>query len=235
MDKAFEKFGIYDFLGIWIPGALTVTYYLFTLRIYTNKIFGCFDIDLSGIPINFLLVILYTAVAYFLGVILHEVGKILADFIPCFRTDDINTRIYKKVIHKRPNGLFRKIKYEYQQVLMQNNTLPDNKNKGEVIEFDKAISSLKYDKNISTKRIDTYHSVYALSRSLCLCFLGHAIILVFVHWNLFLLITDAIMALLFFERSYRYFHSWVKNVYLQYYKSIEDSRNESDQTTKTDI
>lgn len=235
MDKVFEKFGIYDFLGIWIPGALTVTYYLFTLRASMEILFSCFDIDLSGMPIEFILVILYTAVAYFLGVILHEVGKILADFIPCFRTYDTNTRIYKKVIHKRPNGLFRRIKYEYQQALMQNNIVHDNKNEVEVIEFEKAISSLKYDKNNSTKRIDMYHSVYALSRSLCLCFLGHAIILAFVHWNLFLLITDAIMALLFFERSYRYFHSWVKNVYLQYYKSIEDSRNESDQTTKTDI
>lgn len=32
MDKVLEKFGIYDFLGIWGPGALTVTYYVLTMH-----------------------------------------------------------------------------------------------------------------------------------------------------------------------------------------------------------
>ena len=32
MDTIAEKFSLYDFIGIWGPGAVTVTYYLFTTR-----------------------------------------------------------------------------------------------------------------------------------------------------------------------------------------------------------
>lgn len=140
---------------------------------------NCCGIVLNDIPIKFLLVILYTAIAYFAGVVLHELGKILVDVIPWFRTFDINTRIYKNDMYKRPKGLlFRRIKYEFQQELKQNCIVADNKN--EIIEFAAAINELKYNDCISTNRIDKYHSVCALSRSLCLCFLGHSIILVCV-------------------------------------------------------
>lgn len=215
MDSIFEKFGIYDFVGIWIPGALTVTYYLFTLSSLFTKALKSFGIQKIAISKDFLIVILYTAVAFFVGIVLHEIGKILADIVPWFCLSDINTRMYKKDIQKRPVLLLKRIRYEYQQAHKKNDIVKNN----QVVDFDKAISSLKYNEKVNTKRIDKYHSIYALSRSLFLCFLIHAIIICF-YWNLFLFITDLFLMLLFFVRTYRYFYSWVKDVYLQYYKTI---------------
>lgn len=234
MNSAFEKFGIYDFMGIWGPGALTVTYYLFTLRASIDVVLSYFDIDLSGIPIKSILIILYTAGAYLLGVVLHELGKIIIDAFPCFCLSDINTRIYQKDIKRCPKILLlKRIKYEHQQAHKKYGIVVNRDNKA--VEFEKAICFLKYDKNVSTRRIDTYHSVYALSRSLCLCFLSHLIIVSHTTQNLYLLFTDLILVFLFFIRTYRYFHSWVKNVYIQYYTTVASKHNETDEITKIDI
>lgn len=232
MDKAFDKFGIYDFFGIWIPGALTVTYYLFTLRDFFYHFFELFGIKQNGLSGDFLIIILYTAVAYFAGVILHEAGKIIADFTKCFNFSSINSRC-NLAISERPKffHIFKRIKFEYKHTLNDNGINIDTLNS-----FDKAISCLKFGKNINTKRIDTYHSVYALSRSLCLCFLGHIILYsVYAIWaccgnwsvkpNLWLIIFDIIAIALFFIRTYRYFHTWVKNVYLQYQHELSSVQN----------
>ncbi len=214
MDKVFEKFGVYDIIGIWIPGALTVTYFLLTMRDSLSNLFSEIGIDINGLSDDYIMIIIYTAVAFFIGIILHEIGKIIADLIPCFELSNINTRIYEKEIKKCPRVLvFKRIKYEYQQAHIKNRIVRNKK----VEDFEKAISVLKYNKDVSTSRVDKYHSIYALSRSLCLCFIIHAIFVLF-NWNTLLFITDILLACLFYLRTYRYFHSWVKNVYLQYYK-----------------
>ena len=214
MDKVFEKFGVYDIIGIWIPGALTVTYFLLTMRDLLSCFFSNIGIDINGLSDDYIMIILYTAVAFFIGIVLHEIGKVIADLIPCFKLSKINTRIYEKEIKMCPRILvFKRIRYEYQQSHIGNKLVKNKK----VEDFEKAISELKYNKNINTSRVDKYHSIYALSRSLCLCFIIHAIIMLF-SWNPFLLIADILFAHLFYLRTYRYFHSWVKNVYLQYYK-----------------
>ncbi len=239
MDKAFEKLGLYDFFGIWIPGALTVTYYLFTLRDYFYHIFSFLKISQNGIPSYLLIIILYTAVAYIVGVILHEIGKIIADITTIFNFHTINSRIKNLSVSKCPRtNVFKRIQYEYKNSLEKNDIKLEN-----IVDFDKAISYLKYNGRITTKRIDTYHAIYALSRSLSLCFLGHLLLLLFIIiktsiiaiintielWVLvpyaFLCIIDITLLFLFFLRTYRYFHSWIKNIFIQYYKNIYQNQS----------
>lgn len=232
MDRAFEKLGIYDFFGIWIPGALTVTYYLFTLRDCFYQILTFLGINQNGLDSGVLIALLYTAVAYIVGVILHELGKIFADFISLFDFSNVNKRIKNRNLKERPNWyrVFRKIDYEYQEALAQNGiTDMDN-----IIGFDKAISYLKYNETISTKRIDTYHAVYALSRSLCLCFIGHSVCIwlsLLCNNNILscicIFIVDCSCVLLFIIRTYRYFHTWVKNVYIQYYQALSKTQSKT--------
>lgn len=95
MDKAFEKHGIYDFFGIWIPGAITVTYYLFTLRVFFYHFFSRLRIEQNGLSGNFLLIILYTAIAYLVGVILHELGKIIVDKTSFMQISGTNISVTK--------------------------------------------------------------------------------------------------------------------------------------------
>ena len=238
MDKAFERSGLYGFFGIWIPGALTVTYYLFTMREFFYKVFTHLEIKQNGFTGDFLIIILYTAIAYIIGVILHEAGKLIADTFNCFSFQLINTRNnISSLRHPKIFHILYRIRYEYKQEL-DNNGIDIDK----VVNFDRAISYLKYDEGTSTKRIDTYHAVYALSRSLCLCFLGHIVLSLIViaiillpcylnNWDckpyIYFCVIDFILLLLFFLRTYRYFHTWVKNVYIQYYTAI--SINQSKQ------
>lgn len=132
MDKAFEKLGIYDFFGIWIPGALTVTYYLFTLRDFFYHLFSHLRIEQNGLSGNFLLIILYTAIAYLVGVILHELGKIIVDKTSFMRISGINISVTKDkqpFYLKLPN--MKKIRSEYTQALIQNDIIIDD-----LVDFD---------------------------------------------------------------------------------------------------
>lgn len=221
MDKVFEKFGIYDFFGIWGPGAITVTYYYFTLHQFLLNIFEEFGIAQINLSQGQRIIILYSVGAYLAGVILHEIGKLIADVLPWFNINTVNERIRKKVYKKKPClNPWAIIKYNYQYSCRQNNI---DFEKGSY--FEKAVNRIKYNKdNISTKRIDKHHSIYALSRSLCLCFLGHIVLLlasVFLsenHSNInwWWIVIDLCLLMLFFIRTYRYFLSWIKNVYTQY-------------------
>ena len=228
MDKTLEKFGIYDFMGIWGPGALTVTYYFITLRLIFNSMITVHDTTNYFLTQKQLLIILYTAVSYFLGVVFHEVGKLLCDSIEIFQTEKFIIRIKKcnNIEKKKWFTPFKNIKYEVCTAFNQFG-LQRIFNNLENIGFEKAISTLKYNNEIRTNRIDTYHSVYALSRSLCICFICNILLLFLeaiafkVKLNLWFVIADILFAALFYIRTYRYFHSWVKNVYLQYCKIAE--------------
>ena len=223
MDKVLEKIGIYDLIGIWVPGALTLTYYLFTLNSLLNYVTTAPDITNYFLTQNQLLIILYTAVSYFFGVVFHEVGKLLYDSIETFQTEQFIVRIKKcnNIEKKKWYTPFKNIKYEVCTALNQlysKNALNDL----EKIGFEKALNTLKYNTEVSMRRSDTYHSVYALSRSLCICFIGNIFLLILeaiifkTNLNLLLVISDILFAILFFIRAYRYFHSWIKNVWFQY-------------------
>lgn len=224
-------------MGIWGPGALTVTYYLFTLRLLLKSIMTAIGITNYFLTQNQLLIILYTAVSYFFGVVLHEMGKLICDSVETFQTEKFLIRIAqcKNIEKKKWFTPFKNIKYEVCTAFNAFYAKSDAKKifkDLDSIGFEKALNTLKYSNETSTRRIDTYHSVYALSRSLCICFMGNILLLLLeaiifkIKLNLWLIIVDILFVVLFFIRTYRYFHSWIKNVWLQYCIIVEKRSNE---------
>ena len=219
MDKVLEKFGIYDFLGIWGPGALTVTYYVLTMHDCFLSFLNWLGLSIGFLSQKYIFILLYTAVSYAVGVILHEVGKIVFGLFPFFHAGYID-KIMQKKMSDHPKLPHKIIQCECVKSINQN--IPAfNAND---IKFEEAISVLKYDNAINTRRVDTYHSVYALARSMFLCFFVHIFMYgIGVHLNgtakisLFaVIIIDLALALLFYIRAYRYYWSWIKNVIIQY-------------------
>lgn len=224
MDGLFNKFGIYDFMGIWGPGAILVTYFMFTLHEPIRGFFKLCGITNPGISSTNLLILLYTAVAYTLGVTLHELGRRIANFFDLFHANKVHDR---SEIKEKPCGIhtLKSIQWEYQEKIAR--AIPSDVYK--TMSFDKAISHLKYH-NINTSRVDTYHSIYALSRSLTLTFLIHLFLSLIVlfrgfaisFWYFFI---DTVLAYLFFIRAYRYHYFWVESVFIQYYMHTRKRKN----------
>ena len=221
MSGALEKFGIYDFMGIWGPGAIAVTYFLFTLEETIEATFLFFEIKMPIKEELYLLIILYSAVAYVIGVIMHELGKLLAERTEIFKTTTVEKIAYGNAIF---GGFGWRIKKEYKNII--ENTICACAYR--TFEFNRALSYLKYTDNVSTKRVDTYHSVYGMSRSLFLCFSLHAlvelVILLFKSqtdfYRVVIVFIDLVLAYLFLNRAYRYFCAWIRNVFIQYYEII---------------
>ena len=246
MDKVLERFGIYDFLGIWAPGAICVTYYLFTLTAFFHRIFEWCGITQRLLEKGTLVILLYTAVAYVVGVLLHELGKIVIDFFSCFDTNRVienvnddkfgsSNRWHVRICHVRICHV--RIRDEIKRTIDQikehdsNFELKDGEDSKPGFEY--ALDSLKFTRESITRHVDMDRSVYALSRSLCLCFIGH-FVLIFVecllcHTKLRLLLLGVDMALiaLFLIRAYRYLYRWVINVYIQYYFEFEKPKSGS--------
>lgn len=230
MNTIFEKFGIFDFMGIWGPGVITVTYYLFTIKTFFTELFSYFKIPFWGLSEKYLIILLYTAVAYTVGVCIHEIGKIIYDLIPLFDPDEI-TYFPAKKSTKRSLMPLCKIRYDY------NHTIDSitNENSEQFpldVSFETARGKLKYNDNISSKRTDTYHSVYAFARGMTVSFTIHIFIVSFSpifncvtsHW---LLAVDLALIAIFFFRAYRYFLAWIKNTYVQYYLNFVCKGNKS--------
>ena len=91
MDGFLGKFGIYDFMCIWGPGAITVTYFYFTMKKSITMFLNFIGIVNPDISENYLLLILYTMVAYFVGVVLHEVGKLIVERLNSFEIQKIKS------------------------------------------------------------------------------------------------------------------------------------------------
>ena len=251
MDKVFEKFGIYDFMGVWGPGAIAITYYLLT--IIGSPFFDIFNsLEGFGISQRYLLILLYTAVSYAVGVILHEIGKFVYDIFKLFDSETIS--IFNKNYKKKPRfNPFKRIRYDYDKAVSfiktKDDSLtlilnPEDKTKNQLT-FQYARNRLKCSTDINTKRLDVYHSIFALARSLSIAFAFHIVLAIIIciksssAVNICFLVLDAILAFLFFCRAYRYYLSWIKNTYIQYFFCIYikqlGATNESNQTTKTYI
>lgn len=176
---------------------------------------------------NYKLIILYTAVAYAIGVILHELGKLIAERTRLFSVTALQ---HCSFCEKTNYGYGRKVKEEYENIVSEVISYITYTH----MKFHDALNELKFNSNISTKRIDKYHSVYGMSRSLSLCFLIHAIIkfagcicedtdIHALKANLIFSVIDIVLVVLFLNRAYRYFSSWVRNVLIQAY--IEKGKN----------
>lgn len=208
MGEALKKFGIYDFMGIWGPGALTVAYYSFTLGKQIQMFLNHSDIVELSMSERYTFLLLYTAVAYTIGIILHELGKILK-------------LIMNKCWHEKSE------KYTDE-------------------EFGIAARYLKYTKEVDTHQYDTYHSVYALARSMSFSFLLHlCTILVFAVAKsigicalIFWVFADIFLASLFYYRAYKYYKMWIKHTFFQYNfytRQKGDLQNEINKTTKINM
>lgn len=247
MDNIFNKFGIYDFIGIWGPGAIAITYDIFSLPWLINWVLDELSLTKYNLPPIYYIVIVYIAFAYTTGVILHEVGKLIFDRLPLFDFERI-TYFSKDNVKKDTISPFSRIRYDYNRSIdsIDKNGVPMNKifSQNTPISFEKARAYTKNNKEISLKRINSYHSVYGFSRSLFLTFLFHfplAMVFMIMKRTMFsicFLFLDVILGALFFCRSYRYFVLWIKNIYIQYFLSIytnDVSTENSSITSKTHI
>jgi hypothetical protein len=225
MEKVFEKFGIYDFMGIWGPGAIAITYYIFTSYKFFDNLFKSLGISTNDISESCMLIIIYTAISYTAGVILHEIGKVIYDLFKWFDSEKIT---YFNINFKTKPRLrtFSRIKYDYNKTIdmaKKNNISLKSIISQNSISFEKARAALKYASNIDTKRMDMYHSIYALARSLSVAFAIHILLILisllpcFTTINCLLLIVDIMLVFVFYLRAYRYFISWIKNTYVQYF------------------
>lgn len=228
MDGFFGKFGIYDFMGIWGPGAITVTYFYFTMKKSITmflKFIGIVNPDISE---NYLLLILYTMVAYFVGVVLHEVSKLIVERLSSFEIQKIKSFAHNGTRHK---GIGCHIKNHYKEAIESNIF---DEGEYQRLNFDRAICCLKYTNNTGTVRIDKYHSVYALARSLAVCFMSHIIICLFsamVENNAIrevssIIMLDLVLFFMFLERTYRYLCLWIESTFIQYYLLNANSGSE---------
>lgn len=222
MDKALENFGIFDFMGVWGPGAIIVTYFYFSFYYNFSSSMVFFGVVEPQISESYYILILATAVAYVVGVIFHELGKFVIEHLKLFETDMVKGLAYNDDANL--DGWFGKIKKEYKTLVEKE--IP-NRQFYNRTNFNQANAYLKYVSKAGTKRVDKYHSICALSRSLFLCFFIHAVVaLVFsfsqnddIYYRI--MVVDVMFAYLFWVRTYRYYCSWIRNTLVQYYHCMQ--------------
>ncbi len=205
MDTIFQKFQAYDFMGVWAPGAVFCVYCNFTFNSQLQELF------LSDVSHY---ILLYTGIAYLIGVLFHELGKFITDIIKPFFDFNRYSCLQKLKLRNNKNSHWfipRSFQYNYRKILLDCNVTPS-------VPFDKAYTTLKYTKDVSLQRVNTYHSVYALSRGILIGVIAHLCLSFIFHPNYFMfyIIFDAFLIFIFFCRTVRYFISWVMNVFIQY-------------------
>lgn len=211
MDGIFGKFGLYDFMGIWGPGAIMLTYYLFTLYDKIKGYIDGLDIVFPAFDQLYGFILLYTAAAYILGVILHEAGRIILD---AMRFGFVKV---KSIVDKKPE-ISKKLKIFLTWI--GSHCFEEEQRDSVGISFEEARSYLRFSGGIDTRRMDTYHSVYALSRSLSVGVFAHLVLAVcFVGSSELLrrlIIIDCALLALFVIRAFRYRRYWIKYTFVQY-------------------
>ena len=242
MDKVFEKIGIYDIMGLWMPGVIITTYGVLTLEPIVKWLYETLKISSFGLDRNAIYILMFTVVAYTVGTVLHELGKILFD-----RWDSLNMQkvSYFDGIDQRPAWfkIRKQIQWEYNIHIasikkghISLRALLEDGIDGEKITVSMANNKLTY-KYGRPEKIGKTHAIYGLNRSLLIGFVIHLLTMVcmaiFMHsrglefsWSLCvcLVLLDAALILVFFVRSYRYLLAYVRNVYIQYFFFEYDSK-----------
>lgn len=221
MDSIFNKFGLFDFLGIWWPGVLTLFYFDLTLHNWFVTLIKDKILFLPAFGDMYAFIALYTAGGYFVGVILHELGKISFEYSERFHP--------KHAVMPRPsdssdikcNNCADMVRREHEEILSSvysSDTLT-------VDHYFAARAWLKYSGKSNSGGCDKYHSVYAFSRSMFLCFIIHIGFLIIEILNqqicrasnAVLLFLDIALAILFWLRAYRYYLSFIRNTLIQFH------------------
>lgn len=213
LDTIFSNLGIYDFLGVWAPGAIFLSYCTLTFSDIVEKVY-------MKLPFSDLInsVIMYIGIAYVIGVLFHEIGKWVVDKITYFF--DLEQYRNTELLKLKPKVKWvptpRRLQYGYKKIIDECEVNPN-------APFNYVYSKLKYDKDVDRKRINTYHAIYGLSRDLFIASFTHLILsIIFMCFfgadklTIFVILVDLVLAYLFFCRMVRYFTNWVKNVYFQY-------------------
>lgn len=232
MADLFKKFKIYDVLGIWLTGIISLAYYLLeTIVMFNYDILGLLKSFNSDFSVLFIFI--YLIIAYLLGTIEHEIGKWIADKLKKYNVRKITDVNKEYLIH------YKSVRNFKERIKALDNNAFYKRNKDEIT-FDEANSYFKH--LGKTDLIDRYHSFYGFSRGL---FVGFAFFTAFSLVLMVLNLVDKInlniiaisiiialslfLSVLFEVRTYRTYLEWVKNVFIQYYKHREaDSEKSSD-------
>ncbi|MDD6564614.1 MAG: hypothetical protein PUF08_06000 [Clostridiales bacterium] len=201
MEKLFEHIAIYDFWSIFGAGAVIGT--SATIVLYDNfNDFISFDKDLQLFYI-FIAIIIF----YIIGLILHSIASLAVE-LPVFSFKTSNVTVPIK------NNAIRKYRWKNKYVVGNQCINQETLDKG----FKNCYNYLKL--NNLTKRVDKYHSIYGMARSLSVGYILISIKLLinnnFNCYNFKCLTACLILAILFFIRAKKYFYRWIELVFIQY-------------------
>lgn len=213
-------------MGIWGSGVVILFYNFLSSLLVSNfdiiSMLQEFNADYS-----LLLIFIFCVTAYIIGIYLHELGKLFCEIIGSnFNVNqvaDIKVKMCQCCFSESKKPLLHPIKYRKYCVAQQLNKLKSD------ITLDEAISYLKHKE--ATKLIDKYHSIYGLTRGIfigfCLHFSVFAILTIIHHFKLTMVcisLFDIFSIYLFYIRTYRYYMTWVKNVFIQYDLKIRSDK-----------
>ena len=242
LDGALKKFGIYDFLGIYIAGAVITAHLTVSFPCIVDAILTrfCEALTLNGNGETLKFIFVFITLAYPLGVIFHELGKILFDLFPSYKIKNVVAKIETiivtekcpKISNKEIPFFNKKYKSSAESLLPYYRKCCKGKQSA-FVPFEIARSEIKYKDKRGTTRIDKHHAVYAFARSMFLYFslnffvgviycIGHNCSCAF---STILLVSDFVFAVLFLIRTKRYYISFVKNTYLQYFTMNKPKEN----------
>lgn len=85
MDKLFDKLGLYDFWGMFVPGFIGIIVYYTIMKYLKNE-----EINLQALDFNIIICIVYS---YLLGIFLYEIGHFLQDHV-IYRKRKTITKIF---------------------------------------------------------------------------------------------------------------------------------------------
>lgn len=97
MDSALKKFGIYDFLGIYFAGVVIMAHVTISFPELLKCITSMFDINfiitenVSNNTLKFIFV--FVIIGYFVGVVFHELGRIIFDRTSFYRGNVVKRNI----------------------------------------------------------------------------------------------------------------------------------------------
>lgn len=219
MEKAFEHIGIYDFWGIFWAGIINLTTWVIAFVMTTTS---SFDIIISAIDTHiWLFIIAYIVLGYFLGSLLHELGRLCKDKTKILGQDAIR-------YYLNSNDINRYAKQEIIKIIKRDikNTDIDFDNLGtKECKFVYDYCNIYLKRYNLNSRSDKTQSIYGFSRGV---FVGHALFsliyfIILIVYQLFtiqtiiLLIITITSTLLFWNRTRIYNVNRVKNILMMYY------------------
>lgn len=201
MGDLLKKFGMFDIMGIWAPGSISLLYILFTIACIHNidiiSILKEFQSDFS-----IMFIFLFCILAYYLGVVFHEIGKGITDLKGPFTFQTL-----LKIKNEKRANIFTRRFVELTKI---QDCSPEeiNTNIYDVLEL------VKKDK-IDTSSIEKARSIYGLSRSITISFVIHIVILCVYLCNSYIVnatfwVVDAVFIILFLFRTIRYYYIWIQ-------------------------